>query len=124
MIFLFSFSSTIVGILGDKVFTIIGVLGVMFGLPISIIGLYFGVQKRTKVITEKKQANFVAKYRREFKEEGNKEFICMICKLQIYSDELVYICPNCNSHYHEDHLNEWLKIERKCPVCDYDFTLN
>lgn len=43
--------------------------------------------------------------------------ICMICKLKITINEMVYKCPYCDNHFHENHLDEWLNTSKNCPVC-------
>lgn len=59
------------------------------------------------------------KYKTEF--SGQEEVICMICKLEISFGDIIYVCPQCKSHYHDDHFDDWFEIETTCPVCEFNF---
>jgi hypothetical protein len=116
----------IIGLIAAGIVTQFAILYVLyFGMFPSclgiLIGIFLTVHFRKKKLETKKLKKFETKYKREFAEESEKEYICMICKLEICSGDIIYICANCNSHYHEEHFLDWLKIETKCPVCDYQF---
>ncbi|NHJ86423.1 MAG: E3 ubiquitin protein ligase [Asgard group archaeon] len=49
-------------------------------------------------------------------EKSNR--ICLICKLEIRNKQQIYQCPNCESLFHREHLEEWLATSKKCPVCN------
>jgi hypothetical protein len=54
-----------------------------------------------------------------FKRKNIDEVIpCMICKLEIRDQQIVFQCPNCLSYFHVKHLNEWLAKNNDCPVCN------
>jgi hypothetical protein len=46
---------------------------------------------------------------------------CGICRKRIYSENRLIICPFCISSFHRNHLNKWLVIKNKCPVCRKSF---
>lgn len=108
-------------ILGDVAYIFVIMFGMMAPCLFALFGFYLGSVYRKKNKEIKKIEKFKAEYKRNFTEESDKDFICMICKLNICSGDIIYICPNCNSHYHEDHFLDWLKIESNCPVCDFKF---
>ena len=43
---------------------------------------------------------------------------CSICKLQLREDQKLSHCPYCNSLFHEEHMEEWMKYNQDCPVCN------
>ena len=43
--------------------------------------------------------------------------VCMVCKLFLNEQDEILQCPICESLYHRDHLLEWVKVEKRCPVC-------
>ena len=43
--------------------------------------------------------------------------VCMVCKLFLEKNDKILQCPICESLYHRDHLLEWIKIKKRCPVC-------
>jgi len=49
--------------------------------------------------------------------KNNKIDVCMICKLAIRISDYVYQCPECNSYFHQQHLDDWLEKKSTCPVC-------
>ncbi|MHA1155570.1 MAG: hypothetical protein ACTSQK_05630 [Candidatus Heimdallarchaeota archaeon] len=49
----------------------------------------------------------------------NKVDICMICKLTFVFSDFVYQCPQCNCYFHKEHIENWLKDNTSCPVCDF-----
>ncbi|MHA1967236.1 MAG: RING finger domain-containing protein [Candidatus Hodarchaeales archaeon] len=46
---------------------------------------------------------------------------CGICRKRIFSENRLIICPFCTSSFHRNHLNKWLVIKNKCPVCRKSF---
>ncbi len=42
---------------------------------------------------------------------------CNICRREIMTTEEILCCPICQTIYHANHLNIWLKIKNKCPIC-------
>lgn len=47
---------------------------------------------------------------------------CGICKLTCSLDQLLCICPFCESLFHKNHLEEWLSRDKDCPVCSRDLS--
>ncbi len=47
---------------------------------------------------------------------------CSICKLTCSDDQLICICPHCESLFHKNHLEEWLSKDKDCPVCSRDLS--
>jgi membrane protein implicated in regulation of membrane protease activity len=48
---------------------------------------------------------------------------CPVCKMVIYGKEKNLVkCPKCETTSHKNHLLEWLKIKKKCPVCQEQIT--
>ena len=43
---------------------------------------------------------------------------CGVCKLDIRKKQKVVQCPYCLNLFHYDHLNDWFKSNKDCPVCD------
>jgi len=43
--------------------------------------------------------------------------VCMVCKLFLNDNDKILQCPICESLYHRDHLLEWVKVKKRCPVC-------
>jgi len=43
--------------------------------------------------------------------------ICKICKLDLRKKQKVVACPQCQSLFHKEHLEEWLEKSQNCPVC-------
>ena len=118
------FTSTLLmaaGILGDVAFYFVLMFGMLPSCPGIFFGSYLGARHRKKNKEIQKFEKFNAKYKCNFTDESEEEFICMICKLEICSGDIIYICPTCKAHYHEEHLLDWLKIETNCPVCEYKF---
>jgi hypothetical protein len=46
---------------------------------------------------------------------------CKICKITLEPNQDIVICPKCNSIFHKEHLQNWLKVKFHCPICQYDF---
>ncbi|NPE07396.1 MAG: E3 ubiquitin protein ligase [Asgard group archaeon] len=95
--------------------------GVVFPCPVILIGFLLGFLRRKRIKNELKLFQKKIKYKSKFIEESEEDFICMICKLEICSGDIIYICPSCNTHYHENHFDDWFELETTCPVCDFDF---
>jgi len=108
-------------ILDDMGYIFVIMFGIVFPCPVVLIGFFLGSLRRRRVRKDLKLFQKKTKYKSEFIEKNEETFICMICKLEIYSGDIVYICPNCNAHYHENHFDDWFEIETTCPVCDFDF---
>ena len=53
----------------------------------------------------------------KYEKEIIKEEICMVCKLQLKNAKDVLQCPRCESLYHRNHLEKWIKSKKSCPVC-------
>jgi len=43
---------------------------------------------------------------------------CAICKLDIRKRQKIVQCPYCQNLFHYDHLKDWFKNNKDCPVCD------
>lgn len=91
----------------------------VFACPVIFFGFVLGTSKRRANMKIKNINQIRTKHRTKF--SGKEEFICMICKLEICSGDTIYICPQCKAHYHEDHFDDWFKIETTCPVCEFNF---
>lgn len=48
---------------------------------------------------------------------AQREDFCMICKLQFKNKDTILQCPVCESLYHKEHLIEWIRVHKNCPVC-------
>lgn len=97
------------------------ILVLTLSFPNIFIGLLIGsvVRSRRKKSLTINQMKSV--YQPKFNGESEEELICMICKLEIFTGDIVYICPNCKSYYHESHFLNWLVIKATCPVCEFNF---
>jgi hypothetical protein len=42
---------------------------------------------------------------------------CMVCNLDVDSDDAVLRCPHCGNMAHKIHMLEWLHVKDYCPVC-------
>jgi hypothetical protein len=42
---------------------------------------------------------------------------CMVCNLDVDSDEAVLWCPHCGNMAHKTHMLEWLHVKDYCPTC-------
>ena len=42
---------------------------------------------------------------------------CSICRKNLKQNESIVQCSNCDTFYHLQHLQEWLKKDSGCPVC-------
>ncbi|MFX1505982.1 MAG: RING finger protein [Promethearchaeota archaeon] len=50
----------------------------------------------------------------------SQRLTCIICRksvVQLHAEEIVQ-CPQCSSFFHRRHLQESVKIQKKCPVCN------
>ena len=56
----------------------------------------------------------------KYEKEINKTDICMICKLFLKDAKDILQCPKCESLYHREHLEKWVKTKKKCPVCSQE----
>jgi len=97
------------------------ILVVFLSCPGTFVGLLIGSVIRTRRIKSLKINQLKSVYQPTFNGESEKELICMICKLEIFSGDIVYLCPNCKSYYHENHFLDWLVIKTTCPVCEFNF---
>ena len=43
--------------------------------------------------------------------------ICSICRKDLKVNESIIKCSSCDSYYHHNHIQEWLKKDSRCPVC-------
>lgn len=50
--------------------------------------------------------------------KDSEDYLCMVCKLTIRKNQLVVMCPFCQSYFHKEHFYDWLKIADDCPVCN------
>ena len=50
--------------------------------------------------------------------EDSNDYLCMICKLSLRKNQKIMKCPFCQSNFHSEHLQEWLRIADDCPVCN------
>lgn len=50
-----------------------------------------------------------------------KEINCVICQSEFQKDEEVRMLP-CKHSYHKDCIDQWLKINKLCPICKKDIT--
>ena len=46
-----------------------------------------------------------------------KDDFCMVCKLSFKNMDKILQCPVCESLYHKEHLLDWIRIHKNCPVC-------
>ncbi|NHK30233.1 MAG: E3 ubiquitin protein ligase [Asgard group archaeon] len=46
---------------------------------------------------------------------------CKICKINLEPNQDIVNCPKCDSIFHLEHLQNWLKVKFHCPICQYDF---
>jgi len=46
-----------------------------------------------------------------------KDDFCMVCKLSFRNKDKILQCPVCEALYHEEHLLDWIRIHKNCPVC-------
>lgn len=97
------------------------ILVVTLSFPGIFVGLLIGSVVRTRRKKSRNINQMKSVYQPTIKGESEEELICMICKLEIFPGDIVYICPNCKSYYHENHLLNWLVIKATCPVCEYKF---
>jgi len=49
--------------------------------------------------------------------------MCGVCKLEVRSDQELMICVKCLTIFHIDHLSDWLKSAKVCPVCGQEMVL-
>jgi rRNA maturation endonuclease Nob1 len=42
---------------------------------------------------------------------------CLICNLELSSDDSVASCPHCHNLFHKPHLVEWVNKKKRCPAC-------
>jgi Zn finger protein HypA/HybF involved in hydrogenase expression len=61
------------------------------------------------------QAAIIAKALRVRRRE--RAGTCMVCKLDLKSSDPLAWCPHCGNPAHRDHLIEWVRVRRKCPMC-------
>lgn len=48
---------------------------------------------------------------------------CMICKDLLRKDQDFEECQNCKYHFHKDHIDKWIQILPKCPICKNDWKM-
>ncbi|KAJ4828950.1 hypothetical protein Tsubulata_028373 [Turnera subulata] len=48
---------------------------------------------------------------------GHNDSICAICLSEYSSNETVRCIPECEHCFHADCIDEWLRVNRACPVC-------
>jgi Zn finger protein HypA/HybF involved in hydrogenase expression len=46
-----------------------------------------------------------------------KDDFCMVCKLSFKREKDILQCPICESLYHKEHLLDWIRTHKNCPVC-------
>jgi hypothetical protein len=98
------------------------ILVVFLSCPGIFVGLLIGSVVRTRRKKSLKINQMKSVYQPKFNGESEEEeLICMICKLEIIPRDTIYICPNCESYYHENHFLNWLVIKATCPVCEFKF---
>jgi len=42
--------------------------------------------------------------------------VCIVCQELFQADESVKVLP-CSHYFHVDCVNQWLLVEKKCPMC-------
>jgi rRNA maturation endonuclease Nob1 len=42
---------------------------------------------------------------------------CLICDLEINSNDILAGCPHCGNVFHKVHLVQWLHMKKSCPAC-------
>ena len=58
------------------------------------------------------------------KREKNRYNMCCVCQLNFEQDDALTILPCSGQHYfHDDCLDPWFNISKKCPVCRDDIEL-
>ena len=84
---------------------------------------YQDVVEENRVREEKRKIEIVEQKKREKNIErliykGNIEGkVCAICKLDLRKKQKIVACPQCQTLFHKEHLEEWLEKEEKCPIC-------
>jgi len=79
------------------------------------------VERALKIALEKQddlsmlKASSVDRYTRKLE----KDDVCMVCKLLLNKKDDILQCPRCESLFHNEHLLEWIKVRKKCPVCSH-----
>ncbi|MFW9925069.1 MAG: RING finger domain-containing protein [Candidatus Thorarchaeota archaeon] len=53
--------------------------------------------------------------------KSSGSLLCVICRIKVKEPEEYYQCSYCLSTFHTNHLTEWLKIKKECPVCKRKF---
>ncbi|MCE7737331.1 MAG: hypothetical protein GPJ54_20750 [Candidatus Heimdallarchaeota archaeon] len=48
---------------------------------------------------------------------------CMICKDLLRKDQEFEECHNCEYHFHKNHIDKWIQILPKCPICKTEWQL-
>lgn len=49
---------------------------------------------------------------------NTKDDFCMVCKLVFKRKDEILQCPVCESFYHREHLLDWIRVHKNCPVCN------
>jgi hypothetical protein len=52
----------------------------------------------------------------EFLSDGKGE-PCSVCRTRIKAGERIVLCPHCHGQAHRDHMIDWLKTKKTCPLC-------
>jgi hypothetical protein len=76
--------------------------------------------KKEKKKTELEKGHLfplTAKIRGRLSWKKKTEFVCMICKLPLKKNQQIVQCPMCQSLFHQEHIREWLRMKKQCPVC-------
>jgi hypothetical protein len=42
---------------------------------------------------------------------------CLICDLEMNSNDALAGCPHCHNVFHKTHLVKWLHMKKRCPAC-------
>jgi hypothetical protein len=84
------------------------------------------VERALQIAKEKQESkllheNLVVK---EFSGKLEKGDLCMVCKLKLNEKNDVVQCPICESLYHKNHLMEWIKVKKTCPVCSQELLIH
>mmetsp|Transcript_10919 Transcript_10919/g.19740 ORF Transcript_10919/g.19740 Transcript_10919/m.19740 type:complete len:446 (-) Transcript_10919:387-1724(-) len=82
-------------------------------------------QRRGRSASEDQIKNLICVPFEENTFEGSGDHSCVICLSNYVKDEMISTLP-CKHHFHQNCINEWLAVDKSCPLCkqDIDVTSN